>query len=276
MANDSMSNTVTLFTDRNQFPNAWRPTLEKHGLYVAVRKPSEIANVSAEDAVVFDAGAESYSEDELLAAVGFARAMGAVPYVQLPNNAVLADIEDVLAEMCDGNVARDSADVVRLAASIPRRLDRERTQRFEFVTVSPREAEVLAILGDGSSVLLSRPICPADDGSAVTTISLDDSASTATLELASGAVFQVFSRAVAPRDHTLPTNIPIDGVRLGARLKELRLEAGLTQAELARRTGIHRPNIARVEAGRHTPSLETLSRIASAIGVPTTRVLSQD
>jgi transcriptional regulator with XRE-family HTH domain len=54
----------------------------------------------------------------------------------------------------------------------------------------------------------------------------------------------------------------------------LRLAAGLTQAELARRTGIHRPNIARVEAGRHTPSLETLARLAAAIGVSTTRVLA--
>ncbi|MBX3248300.1 MAG: helix-turn-helix transcriptional regulator [Myxococcales bacterium] len=70
--------------------------------------------------------------------------------------------------------------------------------------------------------------------------------------------------------------MPIDGARLGARLRALRLEAGLTQAELARRTGIHRPNIARVEAGRHTPSLETLTRLATAIGVPATRVLAAE
>ncbi|GAB5547469.1 MAG: hypothetical protein SangKO_072290 [Sandaracinaceae bacterium] len=62
-------------------------------------------------------------------------------------------------------------------------------------------------------------------------------------------------------------------MKLGQRIRELRLAAGLTQAELARRTGIHRPNIARVEAGRHTPSLETIARLANAIGVPTTRVL---
>ena len=68
-------------------------------------------------------------------------------------------------------------------------------------------------------------------------------------------------------------DIPINGEKLGARLRELRLAAGLTQAELARRTGIHRPNIARVEAGRHTPSLDTLARIANAIGVSTTHVL---
>ena len=32
----------------------------------------------------------------------------------------------------------------------------------------------------------------------------------------------------------------------------------------------------RVEAGRHTPSLETIARLATAIGVPTTRVLHKD
>ena len=82
------------------------------------------------------------------------------------------------------------------------------------------------------------------------------------------------SRASVPPANGTP--ITIDGARLGARLREVRVAAGLTQAELARRTGIHRPNIARVEAGRHTPSLETLARLASAIGVPTTSVLAEE
>ena len=90
----------------------------------------------------------------------------------------------------------------------------------------------------------------------------------------SGATSQL---TVASAHASATTNggvdIAIDGEKLGARLRELRLAAGLTQAELARRTGIHRPNIARVEAGRHTPSLETLARIANAIGVSTTHVL---
>jgi transcriptional regulator with XRE-family HTH domain len=51
------------------------------------------------------------------------------------------------------------------------------------------------------------------------------------------------------------------------------MKAGITQAELARRTGIHRPNIARVEAGRHTPSLETVARLAEALGTSPARIL---
>jgi DNA-binding XRE family transcriptional regulator len=141
----------------------------------------------------------------------------------------------------------------------------------------------LAILGDGATALLSRPIADTDDGSEVSGIVLAEDARSAQIELGSGNVLQLTAAQVADRSGSgngaQPLEAPatlgdVDGVRLGQRLRALRLAAGLTQAELARRTGIHRPNIARVEAGRHTPSLETLARLAAAIGVPTTRVLS--
>jgi DNA-binding XRE family transcriptional regulator len=158
-----------------------------------------------------------------------------------------------------------------------------REGRFENLSVSPRGTELLAILGDGSTALLSRPVGDADDGSDIANIRLADDARSAEVELSSGARFSVEAaeltpgRAATNGNHTssIPATLgDVDGVRLGQRLRQLRLSAGLTQAELARRTGIHRPNIARVEAGRHTPSLETLARLAAAIGVPTTRVLA--
>jgi len=54
---------------------------------------------------------------------------------------------------------------------------------------------------------------------------------------------------------------------LGRRLKHARQKAGLTQAKLAALTGIQRPNIARIESGRHRPSLDTIDRIAQALGM---------
>ena len=42
---------------------------------------------------------------------------------------------------------------------------------------------------------------------------------------------------------------------------------GITQAELARRTGIPRSNITRFESGNYNPSLELLVRIAAAFGM---------
>ncbi len=122
-----------------------------------------------------------------------------------------------------------------------------------------------------------------DDGSDVVAITISEDAESARIELASGRELsltagEAWTRSVrtVPEGRNLSAAeilAQIDGPTLGGRIRTLRLGAGLTQAELARRTGIHRPNIARVEAGRHTPSLETIARLAAAIGVPATRVL---
>lgn len=52
---------------------------------------------------------------------------------------------------------------------------------------------------------------------------------------------------------------------LGMRVRELREAAGLSQSELARRTGTRQPNIARLEAGGGIPKLDTLQRMADAL-----------
>ncbi|MEM9067960.1 MAG: helix-turn-helix transcriptional regulator [Myxococcota bacterium] len=266
------TDTVTLFTDRTDLIPLWQEPLEKHGLRIRVAAPDELGKTSVRDSgVVFDASPDCFDEDDLLTAVGYVRAAGGVPVVHIDDG----EIEEVVEEICQGLVSRGSDDVERLVSVMVRQLDQDRGRRFEFVTVSPRDNEVLAIMGDGRALLLTRPLSPADDSGDVVSITLADDASQVTLELASGASLELQAGALAAPAAAMG-DIPIDGARLGARLRALRLEAGLTQAELARRTGIHRPNIARVEAGRHTPSLETLARLASAIGVPTTRVLSKD
>ncbi|MGH7477798.1 MAG: helix-turn-helix domain-containing protein [Longimicrobiales bacterium] len=54
-----------------------------------------------------------------------------------------------------------------------------------------------------------------------------------------------------------------DAARL---LREARLQAGLSQRELARRAGTSQSVLARVEGGRTTPSTETLKRLLAAAG----------
>lgn len=46
-----------------------------------------------------------------------------------------------------------------------------------------------------------------------------------------------------------------------------RLQAGLTQSELAERMGTKQPYIARLETGTNNPSFKTLERIAEATGL---------
>lgn len=270
---------VTLFTDRSLFAQQWTQALGSLGVEVAAAMPSQLPQtVERGHAVVIDAGAEAYDdEDELLAHVGLARALGAMPVVSVPTNMDVSSIDDILDDLCEGLVARRPEDVERVAWALARRTDQNRGSRFEYLTVSPRGGELLAIFSDGSAALCDRPVVPEDDGSNVESIELLDDDTRAVLTLATEKTIEVTSAFVAQksllRRAYTPSNGEVDGVKLGKRIRELRLAAGLTQAEVARRTGIHRPNIARVEAGRHTPSLETLTRLAQAIGVPTTRVL---
>ena len=54
---------------------------------------------------------------------------------------------------------------------------------------------------------------------------------------------------------------------IGIKVKAIRQHRQLTQAELARRSGIARANIARIEAGAHSPTVSTLKRVAHALGI---------
>jgi transcriptional regulator with XRE-family HTH domain len=54
----------------------------------------------------------------------------------------------------------------------------------------------------------------------------------------------------------------------GRRLREVRTERGLSQEDLASRTGVHATAIARLERGRREPLLKTIVRVADGLGVP--------
>ncbi len=103
-----------------------------------------------------------------------------------------------------------------------------------------------------------------------------------TVHLASGVSFEV------PWDRVLYECEPEYEYFKGRRLKQdqanlayeaqqvrrLRQQAGLTQEALAKRTGLARPNLSRIESGRYRPSLETLERIASALSQPVSVLIS--
>jgi transcriptional regulator with XRE-family HTH domain len=63
--------------------------------------------------------------------------------------------------------------------------------------------------------------------------------------------------------------------RIGPVLERLRLEAGLTQAELAGRVGTTQAAISKIETGRTVPGLEVLDRLATALGRPITVTLGE-
>ncbi len=59
---------------------------------------------------------------------------------------------------------------------------------------------------------------------------------------------------------------------VGARIRELRQEKGLSQGDVERRTGLMRCYISRVENGYKSPSLRTVERFARALEVPLYRI----
>lgn len=56
----------------------------------------------------------------------------------------------------------------------------------------------------------------------------------------------------------------------GARLKKLRIEAGLTQQALADMTGMHRFGVAKLERDEYGPSWATVQALAKALGISCT------
>ena len=60
----------------------------------------------------------------------------------------------------------------------------------------------------------------------------------------------------------------------GARLRELRTAAGLTQRELAKRSGTSSAAISNFEAGNNAPTLGTLVRLAEALGCDLTELVT--
>jgi transcriptional regulator with XRE-family HTH domain len=53
----------------------------------------------------------------------------------------------------------------------------------------------------------------------------------------------------------------------GARLKQLRAQAGLTQQELADRAGLHKQSVSRLEQDEYSPTWPTVQALAKALGV---------
>lgn len=60
----------------------------------------------------------------------------------------------------------------------------------------------------------------------------------------------------------------------GRRLREIRKERGLTARVLSDRTGFAENSILRIERGERIPSVATLEKLASGLGIPPSAVFS--
>ena len=69
---------------------------------------------------------------------------------------------------------------------------------------------------------------------------------------------------------------PAVGTQLGAALAEYRTARGLTQQQLAKELLLFQSQVARLEAGQHTPELETLIRVARHLRLTLTLTITPE
>jgi len=61
----------------------------------------------------------------------------------------------------------------------------------------------------------------------------------------------------------------------GIRIKEIREQVGMTQAELSEKSGLSQEHISRIENGKFTPNVKTADKLAEALGVTLMDILKE-
>ena len=65
-------------------------------------------------------------------------------------------------------------------------------------------------------------------------------------------------------------------MQIGTTIRGYRLQKGLSQGDIEKRTGLLRCYLSRVENGHTVPSIDTLSKIASALDLPLAQFFAED
>ena len=177
---------------------------------------------------------------------------------------------------------RENTTAKQIVDAVRTELEREGEHHILSIRYVPEISGVAVHLGTGRSYFLRLSDLPEADSSSVASADMGEDDSYFIIRQESGNWFEV------PWDdvlyHCEPTyeyykdrqvSVASDDERIGSRLREARKMRGLTVAELARRAGMKRPNLSRLEHGRHRPSLDTLERLAEALEVPVARLVAR-
>ena len=64
--------------------------------------------------------------------------------------------------------------------------------------------------------------------------------------------------------------------KIGSRIKQIRLEQGISQQELAARLDYEKSNMSRLESGTVNPTIATLFKVSKALNIPLLNLLDID
>jgi transcriptional regulator with XRE-family HTH domain len=65
-------------------------------------------------------------------------------------------------------------------------------------------------------------------------------------------------------------------INIGVTIRSFRLQRGMSQGDIEKRTGLLRCYLSRVENGHTVPSLDTLQKIAGALELPLSQFFAED
>lgn len=159
--------------------------------------------------------------------------------------------------------------------------DLDMDKKLEKVEYLEEENVFACTFKDRKTYFLARKDIPDDDGTKIKNCDIDKDKYHFTVYLESGGKYEIawdFIRYICDEKYEYHRNKTSEGVssqEIGSRICEAREFKKLTQEDLAKKTGILRANIARIEGGKHSPSLETLEKIAEALEVPVAKFLAK-
>ena len=143
------------------------------------------------------------------------------------------------------------------------------------------EDRFFVVFESGKEYGFARSLLECDDGTDVRTVDVDRGCFFFEVTQASGKRYEVpWDRVLYEAEASYPyfrgrqsAKRPME---IGKKIKELRKAKGLTQDQLARVARLLRPNLARIEAGKHRPTMDTLEKIAAALKVPLVELVRAD
>ena len=135
------------------------------------------------------------------------------------------------------------------------------------------EDRFFVVFESGKEYGLARSLLECDDGTDVRTVDVDRGRFFFEVTQASGKRYEVpWDRVLHEAEASYPYSRGRVSVKrpleIGKKIRQIRETKGLTQDQLARAAGLLRPNLARVEAGKHRPTMDTLEKLAAALKVP--------
>lgn len=142
-------------------------------------------------------------------------------------------------------------------------------KKFDKVEYLDQEKVFVCTFKDRKKYFLKRRDLLDDPKEDIKQINIDKDSSHFTVEFDSGKKsFVPWDYVKSTSDESSSRAENISPGEIGEKIRQRRSSLNLTQEELASKTGIQRANIARIESGKHYPSMETLERIAEALRKP--------